>query len=473
MSDRDPARNAGGPRRSGGSIVLRCAIVVATAQLASFVLLAALVFAAGVGPLRRAWAIQASQDLAAHHAVIHQAAELGGFERAVEAARRLSDGPRRHDVVPLAEVDWSKPRQGIPGTDWRAIEQAAAAPEVDRYRIAWVTTTDPDAPAPPIAVFSVSAWPMPTVMARDPAAAGTWLVTRFVISALVGGLVAVWLTRPVLRLRSSVARFAAGSLGTRPDRTLLERGDEFGDLAREIDAMSTRIEGLVGAHRELLDDVAHELRSPLSRINVAIELVGRSSGEDARLDRIRRESERLGEMVDRLLVLSSLEHAIDDHDERSPVRLDRLLEDLVEDGDFEAAVSERRVQLQAAPDVRVLGHAEMLRSAIENVIRNGIRHSPPGGTVDVELRNAAGHVSVVVRDRGPGVPDGALDSIFRPFARAEPDRSGASGGRGLGLAIAERAIRAHAGTITARNHPDGGLEVRIELPEIDAARGAD
>ncbi len=276
---------------------------------------------------------------------------------------------------------------------------------------------------------------------------------------LLGYGLAVHLARPLGRLRQAVDRFGRGDLSTRIGSS---RRDEIGELARAFDTMAGRIETLMSAERRLLQDISHELRSPLARLGFAVE-IGRSGGDpNAAFDRIKREVDRLSGLVDELLELTSAEG---DPLARvvEPVRLDELLRDLADDCSLEARAKGCRVVLQEDGPASALGDRELLRRAVENVLRNAIRHAPEGSAVEVELRLQADRATISVRDRGTGVPEGSLEAIFDPFYRVDDDRSRASGGVGLGLSIARRAVELHRGTIGARNaHP--GLLVAIELP---------
>ena len=368
------------------------------------------------------------------------------------------------------------------GAQWLEFAENQQEPAALERWLRWITVPpaaqDEVGPKEPIIVLSSARAPMPRVFRTQPVGAALWIGGCLILAALIGGLVATWFTRPILRLRISVTQFAAGRLEARPDRQLQSRTDELGDLARDLTRMKDRIAGLVSAQRQLLDDVAHELRSPLARMNVAVELAEQtysdsqspdSSESKQFLARIRRECERLSDMVDRLLQLSALEHQVDG-DERTDINLSQLTREVTEDCDFEAQAVDRRVSLHADQDIRVLGDGDMLRAAIENIVRNAIRYTPAGQSVDIDVRTATdqpGRAVIIIRDHGPGVPEDLLPKLFQPFYRVESDRSNGSGGAGLGLALADRAIRAHAGTITARNHAHGGLEFIVDLPVHD------
>jgi two-component system sensor histidine kinase CpxA len=286
-----------------------------------------------------------------------------------------------------------------------------------------------------------------------------WFQPEHVAAMLVVILLLCWafarhMTRPVQRLQRTVERFGRGEFG---ERAQSDRRDEIGQLARTFNQMADRIEMLLAAERRLLGDISHELRSPLARLSLAVELARSDENREEHLDRIQKEVERLNSLVGELLQVTRAEG--DPSQLRSePVRLDELVESVVEDSRIECSARGCRIEARAEP-IEVCGDAELLRRAIENVIRNAIRYEPNGSAIEVTT-DAGG---VAVRDHGPGVPEDAVDRIFDSFYRVEADRARHSGGVGLGLSIAKRAVEIHKGRITAENaHP--GLRVRIELP---------
>ena len=254
-------------------------------------------------------------------------------------------------------------------------------------------------------------------------------------------------------------RFGQGDFSARSGST---RRDELGQLARTFDQMAGRIQNLVAVERQLLLDISHELRSPLARLGVAIELARSGEGRDAALDRIQKESGRLNALVGELLQATRAE--LDPNALRAErVRLDDLLAGVVSDSAIEASARGCSLRFDAPGPVTVTGDAELLRRAAENIIRNAIRYAPPQTAVEVTLARIGSTARVQVRDQGPGVPEEALARIFDPFYRVEGDRNRDTGGVGLGLAIARRAVDLHKGTIRASNgHP--GLLVEIDLP---------
>lgn len=295
---------------------------------------------------------------------------------------------------------------------------------------------------------------------------------RWTLALLVSGLICYlltrYLTRPILRLQTAARQIAAGDLSARAESRMERRLDEIGELVRDFNQMADRIETLVASQQQLISDISHELRSPLARLNVALGLARQRAGENATsaLDRIDREAERLNDMIGRLLTLARLGSA-SAPPERSSVQLADLLQEIVEDAHFEAQDMDCSVRLVSSEDVMVEGTPELLRSAIENVVRNAVHYTTPHTPVEVSLsRNGTSpaFAVVTVRDHGPGLPESELQNVFRPFYRLEHARERSSGGAGLGLAITERAVRLHGGTVKARNVPSGGLEVEIRLP---------
>jgi two-component system OmpR family sensor kinase len=294
----------------------------------------------------------------------------------------------------------------------------------------------------------------------------TQLGMALLASLLFSAALAWYLTRPVRYLRQASRSLAEGELDTRVTPLIGRRRDEIADLGRDFDHMAARLQASVSAQMRLLHDVSHELRSPLARLRVAIGLARQQPDKmTAALDRIERESERLAELVGQVLTLSRLEAGVSGAQEEY-VDLVQLLETVVEDARFEAESSGRRVSLDATGDIVVKGRPELLHRAFENVVRNGVKYTAPDTAVEVRLRPRDDRKSVAVSicDRGSGVPDSDLEAVFKPFFRASStDTSDAGGGYGLGLAIAKRAVEAHAGRIRAKNRAGGGLCIEIEL----------
>jgi two-component system sensor histidine kinase CpxA len=224
----------------------------------------------------------------------------------------------------------------------------------------------------------------------------------------------------------------------------------------------------VNAQSRLLTDISHELRSPLARLNVALELARQRSGVEARsaLDRIDREANRLNELIQKLLTIARLE-AGGESIEKVPVHLELIVHEIARDAAFEAQSRHCEVEATVIDDCVVMGSPSLLHSAIENVVRNAIRYTQEGTSVEIGLERSdvdKGEAVVRVTDSGPGVPEDALDKLFRPFYRIDDARGRETGGVGLGLSITDRAVRLHGGTIRVSNRPQGGLMVEIRLP---------
>jgi len=292
------------------------------------------------------------------------------------------------------------------------------------------------------------------------------------VTALLSGLLCYWLARyllrPVKQLREATQAMAGGDFAQRVAPGLGGRRDEIADLAHDFDHMAARIEQLLSAQMQLLGDISHELRSPLARLVVALELAQQKQGgaASAEYERIALEAERMSDLIGQLLTLSRLESGAGKIAAET-VDIDALLERLVENCNFELAADERRAVIVEAAPAAIEGDPALLTSAFENVIRNAARYTDSGTAVEVAARTADGWLEVRVRDHGPGITESMLERVFDPFVRVGDARDRGSGGYGLGLAIAKRAIGLHGGEIAAANHPDGGLEITIRLPLVN------
>jgi two-component system OmpR family sensor kinase len=283
-----------------------------------------------------------------------------------------------------------------------------------------------------------------------------------VSSLAVSALLAWYLARPIRNLRWAFNAAADGKLETRVLPLMGRRRDEIADLGRDFDRMALRLQSLVSAQRTLLHDLSHELRSPLARLHAATGLLRQDPKNLQRsLDRIELETERLDTLVGEVLELARLEGGTSPALEGKLDLVD-LVSDITGDATFEAQALGREVSFESHGAATVGGRADLLRRAIENVIRNAVKYTPRGTTAEVELRSTTTSATLTVRDRGLGVPEGELARIFEPFYRA--DSAHGTNGFGLGLAIAQRAIRLHGGGIRAANRSGGGLQVEIELP---------
>jgi two-component system, OmpR family, sensor histidine kinase CpxA len=288
----------------------------------------------------------------------------------------------------------------------------------------------------------------------------------FLVSGLICYLLARYLTAPIFRLREASQHLAAGDLSTRAASGMERRHDEFGSLVRDFNAMAARIEELVSRQRQLIYDISHELRSPLARLNVALDLGRERKGNDSAFDHMEQDLACLNEMIERLLTVARLDTSATEIP-IAQIDMAELVAQIVRSADFELQERNGTVQLSSQGRYFVEGNAELLHSAIENVIRNAVRYTGLGNSVEVQLASAAApaFVRILVRDHGQGVPESELVNIFEPFYRVADDRNRQSGGTGLGLAIADRVVRIHGGSITARNATPHGLEVEILLPQ--------
>lgn len=283
-------------------------------------------------------------------------------------------------------------------------------------------------------------------------------------SLLFAALLAWYFSRPIRSLRQAFEAASQGDLAPRFEHTS-KRGDELNALGHDFDRMTARLRNLIDGQTRLLHDVSHELRSPLARLQAAIGLAHQQPDKvRATMERIERESMRMDKLVGELLTLSRLEAGAITTS-REEISLAELLDEIVGDAEFEAATHGRAVVQHGEADGHIIGQPDLLARAIENVVRNAIKHSPVGGTVDVEMaRDDSGrHLRIRVLDRGPGVQSADLQAIFQPFYRSSSTPKDVEG-HGLGLAIAQQVVQQHGGSIAAVNREDGGLCVEIALP---------
>ena len=289
---------------------------------------------------------------------------------------------------------------------------------------------------------------------------GAGLLASLAFSALL----AWYMAKPIRHLRRAFEAAAAGNLDVRVQPLIGRRRDEIADLGREYDRMAGRLKELIDAQRRLFQDVSHELRSPLARLQAAVGLIRQGGGDtEAALERVEREAGRLDDLVGELLLLARLESGVPGAMD-GDVDLIDLIDGIIEDARFEAEARGCHVQFQGGGPISVTGRADLLGRAIENVIRNAIRHTAPDTTVGVEVRSdaAANLLTLSVCDRGPGIAPEAREAMFEPFYRVPGSEH--FRGYGLGLAIARRAVEAHGGSIRAGNRAGGGLRVDIHLP---------
>lgn len=392
--------------------------------------------------------------------------------RAIDAVRALDRGDRAAAERTLSELaDIGGPtvtliRGGevLVGPDGPEV-RAVAAEAARTSSLASVEGDEPGLIATPLPDGVIAVGTAPPFPRLFPRTLAVRLIALVIVSGLVSFFLARNIARPIAAVRAASRALASGNTTVRVASEVEGRRDELGQLAQDFDRMAERIAALLEAQSRLLLDVSHELRSPLARLNVGIELARQKVGPEAQpaLDRMARESERLGALVSEVLTLARLEHQ--EPRERDEVALGPLVEELVEAADFEATAQRKHVALVGPPpDVVVRADAELLRRAVENVLRNAVRFTAAETTVELTATSSDAAIELRVRDHGAGVPDEALESIFQPFYRVGTARDRESGGTGLGLAITARAIRAHGGEVRATNEPGGGLTVRLSLP---------
>jgi signal transduction histidine kinase len=293
-------------------------------------------------------------------------------------------------------------------------------------------------------------------------------VFAWLVPALFGALLCLLLARhiagPIRALQSVAGRIADGDFSVRAYPAMGSRKDELADLARDFDRMADRIQALLRKQLELLGDISHELRSPLTRLNVSLELVRR--GERDAVERMQTDLHRLDTLIGQILALTRLQ-ARGDHKTETPVNLRLIVESVAEDARFEVKEDGKSVVISRVDDCWLNGDPALLRSCIENVVRNAVHYSKPQTEVAISLDIVGGDpdsARILVADHGDGVPPEALSRIFEPFYRVTEAREHQTGGTGLGLSIAQRIAIVHGGSIRAHNRDGGGLEMEIFLP---------
>ncbi len=283
------------------------------------------------------------------------------------------------------------------------------------------------------------------------------------VSLLFAAALAWYFSRPIRSLKQAFDAAADGRLEVRTAQSLAGRRDELADLGRDFDRMAERLQALVEGQRRLLHDVSHELRSPLARLQAALDLQQQQPERQAEFSgRIAREAERMDQLIGELLTLARLDAGAQYHFDET-IDLDELVAEVAEDAAFEGQALGCRVEVQGRSLACLKGNRELLHRALDNVVRNALRHSPPAGLVSLTLALQGERRAMIrVDDEGPGVPEAELEAIFAPFARSA--NSHAFAGYGLGLAITRRVMDLHGGRIQASNRPQGGLGVSLELP---------
>jgi len=330
-----------------------------------------------------------------------------------------------------------------------------------------------DWPGPSVLNRSLFEFLSPDIYKERPSrSASGRILAVLAVAGLFCFLLARHIARPIDRLRTAARNIANQQLQTRVDESVLERQDELADLGRDFDRMAERIEYLVTAQRHLLADVSHALRSPLARLNVALGLARQRNGQPSteHLDRIETEAERLNKLIRQLLTMARVDSGVD---LERPTRFDlgSVIEEVSTDAEYEARTRECAVQFNQRGECVVEGAREMLRGAVENVVRNAVRHTSDRTSVEVSLdrqpAEGGSRAIITVRDHGPGVPDETVDTLFVPFNRVLTDGRSNPERTGLGLAITRRTFEVHGGSARASNAPDGGFVVTLEMPVLE------
>ena len=292
-----------------------------------------------------------------------------------------------------------------------------------------------------------------------------------IISGIICFLLAGYFTSPLIRLRRSTKTLQLGGYDSDSLRRLCKRKDEFGALAVDFDQMMLRVKHLLQTQQQLLRDVSHELRSPLARMSVALELARKKikNSSSLELDRIAREIERLEMLISELMVFVRMESntnsGLDSH-----ICVHRILGQVVHDANYEMLTRNAKITLSCDKDLQVRGDARLLQRAVENIARNACYYSPENSVINITGIKKDEHIEISIEDSGPGIPQNMLDNIFQPFVRVSSARESDTGGSGIGLAIAKRVIDLHKGHIVASNKTIGkGLIVTITLPLPDLA----
>jgi signal transduction histidine kinase len=297
-----------------------------------------------------------------------------------------------------------------------------------------------------------------------PGGRGLLLALMLVVSAAVSAMLARFIVLPVQKLRMAGQKVADGDLAVRVAPSVGSRTDDIARLAHDFDFMTGRVEALLQSQQRLMRDVSHELRSPLARLQALLSISRQTADAKGmeQIDRMERELERLDELIGEILAYTRME--TQEGIAPRPTDIVDLVQNIVDDARLEGQTSGKGIRLHGPPRCLLDLDSGLIQSAIENVVRNAMKYTADGTTVNVAIVEEPGRLRIVIDDYGPGVPPDAIDKIFEPFFRVEESRSTTIGSGGIGLAIAERSIRLHSGTMTASNREGGGLRVEIVLP---------
>ena len=425
---------------------------------AAVVLITVVTHSPSLGP---SWMIGVLDQYARSAVIIY---ENGGKDRLAEYLQRIQDAsslqstlldPQGRDIL----------GRGVPRGAEKVLAKARATGQTQVHiGLLWTGATVDDRPEGKYIFVAKVLVPYGFLLAG----ALETTVLQWLLPAVFGALLCMLLARhiasPIRTLQTVAGKIADGDLSVRVSPVIGRRKDELADLARDFDRMADRIQVLLRKQLELLGDISHELRSPLTRLGVSLELVRR--GKTDAVGRMQADLDRLDSLIGQILILTRLETRGDSKPE-APVNLRSLVESVAEDARFEVQEDGKCVVISRAADCWLRADPALLRSCIENVVRNAVRYTKPRTEVAISLdviRNGSDSARILVADRGEGVPPEALSRIFEQFFRVTEAHEHQTGGTGLGLSIAQRIAVVHGGSIRARNREGGGLEMEIRLP---------
>lgn len=377
----------------------------------------------------------------------------GGERKAVQTLKELPRGIRDHIYV-------------LDPQGKELLGREKALKKQRRLRTKANTRKLKDANGAVYTLVSIGRAPPRPLLAPGSMGVGMRLAVAAMVSALFSLLLARYLAAPLGQLSLASRKLATGDLTTRVGAPMNQRKDEFGQLALDLDEMAHHLQLSQQANQRLLRDVSHELRSPLARLRVALE-IARNKDQSlvvAELNRIELESERLETLVDEVLGLLR-ESTGSQSLQLTQFDLSELIQDLVSTVNYEAGDAEQEVELELDPPLMMNADRELLWRVFENLLRNALVHAGEYGNIKIAAsQTTEGEIKVAVQDSGPGIAQHHIERVFEPFYRVDEARNRKTGGHGLGLAIAASAVRRHGGRISASNRETGGLEILVVLP---------
>ncbi|GLX78167.1 two-component sensor histidine kinase [Thalassotalea insulae] len=287
-----------------------------------------------------------------------------------------------------------------------------------------------------------------------------------VVSLLLCWLLARTLTKPLIAIKQAATDIGNGNYQVRVAHAV-KRNDEIGEMANSFNQMAEKLDANISAHQRLLADVSHELRSPMTRLQMALGLIQQASTDnptiDKHLNRCEQEVTQLDKLITNILSLSRLENSFQQL-AFTRVMLNELLHKIVTDNDYLVSEKSIHIKLNCPEQLMLNANETLLYSALNNIVGNAIKYTHSQGTIDINATTNNDNIVITIADSGVGVPEQQLPLLFHPFYRVSDARDRDSGGTGLGLAIAKQAIELHHGQIRAENNHSGGLIITLELP---------